>query len=376
MSSSSTQPTKTNLVQDQSFTTRRSSMRTSAKRSMVCMVLLAVLFASTAWAVEFTTNFTVAASTVLPVLKTRTNAVMSSPIGPTTTGNREVMLRVADPTVVFEPFQDEYGVINIPLGWFGPLTIHVRQAVRNDTPNVLTISGAYPTTFNCKFYKTKGMPYAPSYSMKGVALFDRADTRTSDSFTLQPYETRTQPFSDLTLAKPFTHVYGGFTYSGVLYQDAPLSIGDTTWNAVNNKVSSIVVNPVPVTPADPTVGPTVPIDDFVTPPTAPGTNTTYIDIEVDIKPCHAVGAINRLSKGVIPILIKYGVSYNVADIDPATVIFATTLPVKWHYTGHGLMLFYDTRRCNIPDGATSLKVAGKFVNGTLFTGADAVKIVK
>jgi hypothetical protein len=288
------------------------------------------------------------------------------------------MFKVADPAYYTEPFQDGYGIINVPLGWFGPLTVHVTMTYLNDNAKTATFTNIYPQGFTQKFYNTSlGTSMMSCYADKPAdgIMWWHSVSAGKQNVVLKPGEKKTVPFFDLYLTQPFDAIPA--IPCGVNVSPAyNLRVGMTSWADPTAMSSKCVLSDSGSTPVIPQGGNSIPIDDFTTEPGDVGQNNVDILVDVDIKPGDAIGAINRQSKGVIPVLIEFGTTYNVMDIDPGSVLFAGTYPVKWHYTGNGLILHFDTQRCRIPDGATSLSVIGRFVNGSLFHGADAVKIVK
>lgn len=103
---------------------------------------------------------------------------------------------------------------------------------------------------------------------------------------------------------------------------------------------------------------------------------------IDIKPGSFPNSINLSNKGVIPVAILGGPSFDVTTIDFSTVVFAGD-PTEAHGTFHledvngdsfmDVVLHYATPQTNIQPGDTQACLTGQFNNGLYFQGCDSVR---
>jgi len=338
----------------------------NVKRVFQLMVVLAVIVfaASTVLAFEFDYEY--------PVITSKTQVVGTSTRLFAADRYALKMFRAVDPAVYTEPFQDSYGTVNIPLGYNGPLTVHVKLTYVNTLNSVVTLTGAYPNTWTQKLLNASCMLQSTTPSQPYVGVFWYSMVSTRSDITLQPTERVTVPFFDIHLGTDFS-IVPAYQSATLKYNAYQIKIGDVTWADPTAMVTKMAVQPVTakLTAVDVISSK---IADVTTEPEDPGKNV--IDVDVDIQPGDSIGAINRRSSGVLPVKILYSSEYDVLDIVPGKTMFASTYPVHWAYEYDGLILHYDIRRCNIPDGSTKLALTGEMADGERFEGSDAVRIVK
>ncbi len=114
------------------------------------------------------------------------------------------------------------------------------------------------------------------------------------------------------------------------------------------------------------------------------------EVEIDIKPGSDLNSINLKSKGVVPVavLTTDGTdgfdAFDAGDVDPYTVEFAGTKPIRWNICdvdddGNDDMLFhFDTQELfknDLNEDSTEATLTGKTKEGILISGTDTVRIV-
>jgi hypothetical protein len=104
-------------------------------------------------------------------------------------------------------------------------------------------------------------------------------------------------------------------------------------------------------------------------------------VAIDIKPGTSPNSLNLKSKGVVPVAILSGSTFNVTQVNVNTVVFAGALPEKFSYddvNADGLTdLVFHFRTQDLQLGATSMTatLTGKTLDGDLISGADYVNLV-
>ena len=113
------------------------------------------------------------------------------------------------------------------------------------------------------------------------------------------------------------------------------------------------------------------------PPLAP-----CLEKQIDIKPCSDPNSINLKSRGVVPVAILSTEVFDAGTVDPATVEFAGTSPVRWTMEdvcpedGYVDMLFhFRTQELNLDKNSTEAYLTGYEYNGEFIWGVDSVNIV-
>jgi hypothetical protein len=103
---------------------------------------------------------------------------------------------------------------------------------------------------------------------------------------------------------------------------------------------------------------------------------------IDIKPGSDDNSINLKSKGVVPVAILTTEGFDASSVDVGSVKFAGASPVSWQLEdvdGDGnldLLLHFRTQELtDLSQTSTSAVLTGAILDGTSFTGADAITIV-
>lgn len=116
----------------------------------------------------------------------------------------------------------------------------------------------------------------------------------------------------------------------------------------------------------------------------PATVPTVITVDIDVKPGSEPNSTNLGSRGVIPVAILTTPDFDVASVDPATVVFAQpdgASPVHdalEDVDGDGnldLIMHFRTQETNIADDATEACLAGETFAGQAIQGCDIIRIV-
>ena len=103
--------------------------------------------------------------------------------------------------------------------------------------------------------------------------------------------------------------------------------------------------------------------------------------QLDIKPGSDPNSINLKSKGVVPVAVLGDVSFDVAIIDPATVVFAGASPLRWameDVNGDGYMdmvFHFKTQKLQLQESDTTATLSGQTKDGNNFSCFDSVRIV-
>ena len=108
--------------------------------------------------------------------------------------------------------------------------------------------------------------------------------------------------------------------------------------------------------------------------------------QIDIKPGSDINPINPMSRGVIPVAILGSDTFDVRDVDPATLAFGPAGAPLEHRNGphrkdanhdgvDDLLGHFLTAESGIPFGETEACVTGELLDGTPFEGCDAIATV-
>jgi len=105
-----------------------------------------------------------------------------------------------------------------------------------------------------------------------------------------------------------------------------------------------------------------------------------IIIDIDIKPGSDPNSINLKSKGVVPVAVLTTEDFDASDVEPETVLFAETSPVRWttcdvDNDGDLDMLFhFKTQELNLDADSIEATLVGESTGGSI-EGTDTVNIV-
>jgi hypothetical protein len=111
-----------------------------------------------------------------------------------------------------------------------------------------------------------------------------------------------------------------------------------------------------------------------------------ITIDLDIKPGSTPNSINPADGGVVPVAILGSDDFDVADVDATTLVFGPDDGIPDHFhaphvedvNGDGvldLMAHFVTEEAGIVFGTLVACLSGKMLDGTAFSGCDAVRTV-
>jgi len=104
------------------------------------------------------------------------------------------------------------------------------------------------------------------------------------------------------------------------------------------------------------------------------------EVKIDIKPGDNPNSINLKSKGVVPVAVLTTNDFDASDVDPDTVTFAGTEPVRWKLCdvdndGDDDMLFhFKTQDLNLQEDSTDATLTGT-ADGNEISATDTVCIV-
>jgi hypothetical protein len=113
------------------------------------------------------------------------------------------------------------------------------------------------------------------------------------------------------------------------------------------------------------------------PPMAP-----CLERSIDVKPCSDPNSINLKSKGVVPVAVLTTDDFDATTVDPATVSFASALPLRWTvedvcpFDGRDDLLFhFETQELDLNEESTEAFLTGYTSDGEFIWGKDTVNIV-
>lgn len=102
---------------------------------------------------------------------------------------------------------------------------------------------------------------------------------------------------------------------------------------------------------------------------------------IDIKPGDDPNSINLRSRGVVPVAILTAGYFDATTVDPATVVFAGAIPVRWvleDVDGDGdldMLFFFNTQDLELTSESTEAYLTGETTAGIPIIAKDAVNIV-
>ncbi len=111
-----------------------------------------------------------------------------------------------------------------------------------------------------------------------------------------------------------------------------------------------------------------------------------INVEIDVKPGGNPNNINLKSKGVVPVavLTTDGTDgFDASDVDPDTVEFAGTKPIRWKICDvdgdrdNDMLFHFDTQELfknDLNEDSTEATLTGEAYNGDVISGTDKVWI--
>jgi len=118
----------------------------------------------------------------------------------------------------------------------------------------------------------------------------------------------------------------------------------------------------------------------------PGCRLGPFAVDLDIKPGDFPNSVNLKSRGVIPVAILGGDTFDVADVDVTTLAFGPSGAPIAHRKGHredvnrdgftDLLLHFRIRETGIECGDESATLTGETLGGEAFEGSDSIRIVK
>jgi hypothetical protein len=113
------------------------------------------------------------------------------------------------------------------------------------------------------------------------------------------------------------------------------------------------------------------------------TKASSIEVDIDIKPGSDPNSINLLSKGVVPVALLTTIEFDATTVDPATVMFAGAMPVKWStkdVDSDGdldVVFHFRIRELDLDSSGTEATLTGDATNPTNphIAGNDPVRII-
>jgi hypothetical protein len=107
-----------------------------------------------------------------------------------------------------------------------------------------------------------------------------------------------------------------------------------------------------------------------------------IEVDIDIKPGSDPNSMNLGSKGMVPVAVLTTDDFDASDVDPVTVEFAGTSPLRWameDVDGDGdmdLLFHFKTQELDLDESSNEATLTGATFGGQPIQGTDTVNIVK
>lgn len=109
------------------------------------------------------------------------------------------------------------------------------------------------------------------------------------------------------------------------------------------------------------------------------TSDVYLSMNIDVKPGSDPNSINLYSQGVVPVAILTTEDFDATTVDPETVLFAGTYPLRWATEDVDLdgdidlVFFFRVQELNLDENSTEAMIEGETFSGLVFWGVDTVK---
>jgi hypothetical protein len=109
--------------------------------------------------------------------------------------------------------------------------------------------------------------------------------------------------------------------------------------------------------------------------------TSEEQVEIDIKPGSYPNSINLGSNGVVPVAVLTGGGFDVATVDPSTVVFAGASPLRWALEDVDddgdldIVFHFKTQELDLDESSTEATLTGQTDSGDDISGTDDVRIV-
>lgn len=112
-----------------------------------------------------------------------------------------------------------------------------------------------------------------------------------------------------------------------------------------------------------------------------GAISSFVPVVVDIKPDSYLNSININSKGVVPVAILSGPSFNAGDVVINSIMFAGARPLRGNLKDidsdgdSDLILHFDTQSLQLTQDSAMAVLTGQLTDGKLIKGRDSVRII-